>query len=200
MRLIVFPVSTARAATAAALIPATALLLAACGGGGDDLPVPTAGPTTSQGEPIPTATPFASLPEPTIVSSSEGAAAAPGAGPVGYVVEAGDTLSGIADRYDSSVEAIMEANELTDPTLIFVGQELIIPGAEVLASTPPLAPTGGASAAETGLTTYVVQSGDTALGIAFQFDVTLEELAAANGTTVESLNSLQIGDELVIPS
>ena len=209
MRLTNFRLSTGfRLSRGAALLPAAAIVLAACGGGGgggggggDEAPDPTAGPTTAEGDPIPTATPFAIVPEPIIVTDADAIAAAaePLGAPVAYVVEAGDSLSAIADRYDTTVEAIMEANGLTDPRLIFVDQELVIPGPNVLASSPP-APAGGASASETGLTTYVVQAGDTALAIAFQFDVSLEELAAANGTTVDSLNNLNVGDELVIPS
>ena len=203
MRLTNFRLSTSfRLSRGFALLPAAAIVLAACGGwGGDEAPDPTAGPTTAGGDPIPTATPFAIVPEPIIVSDDDALAAAadPLGAPVAYVVEAGDTLSGIADRYDTSVDAIMAENGLTDPTLIFVGQELSLPGPNVLASSSP-APSGGASASDSGLTTYVVQSGDTALGIAFQFDVSLEELAAANGTTVASLNNLNVGDELVIPS
>ena len=45
----------------------------------------------------------------------------------------------------------------------------------------------------------MVQGGDTAYGIALEFDVTLEELAAANGTTVDGLTNLFEGDELIIP-
>lgn len=48
-------------------------------------------------------------------------------------------------------------------------------------------------------TTYTVESGDTALEIAFSFDITLAELATANGMTEEELNDLQIGQELRIP-
>jgi LysM repeat protein len=44
-----------------------------------------------------------------------------------YVVQAGDSLSGIAFQFDVSVEDLMRANGLTDADLLFVGQELIIP-------------------------------------------------------------------------
>lgn len=44
-----------------------------------------------------------------------------------YIVQAGDSLSGIAFQFDVSVEDIMRANGLTDADLLFVGQELIIP-------------------------------------------------------------------------
>jgi LysM repeat protein len=46
-----------------------------------------------------------------------------------YVVQANDNLSAIAQRYGVSVKAIVEANGLTDPNRIQVGQSLVIPGA-----------------------------------------------------------------------
>jgi hypothetical protein len=42
-------------------------------------------------------------------------------------VESGETLSSIADEYDTNVEAILAANELDSPDLIYVGQELVVP-------------------------------------------------------------------------
>jgi len=47
-----------------------------------------------------------------------------------YTVESGDTLSEIAQRFDTTVEAIVESNDLDDPDTLAVGDELIIPPAE----------------------------------------------------------------------
>ena len=44
-----------------------------------------------------------------------------------YVVQAGNTLGDIADLYGISVEQIMEANNMTDPDVLDVGQVLVIP-------------------------------------------------------------------------
>jgi LysM repeat protein len=44
-----------------------------------------------------------------------------------YIVQAGDSLSGIAFQFEVPVEDVMRANDLTDADLLFVGQELIIP-------------------------------------------------------------------------
>lgn len=44
-----------------------------------------------------------------------------------HTVVSGETLGGIAVKYGVSVEAIMEANGLTDAGYIRAGQELIIP-------------------------------------------------------------------------
>lgn len=44
-----------------------------------------------------------------------------------HTVGSGDTLSGIAQRYGTSVDAIVAANTLTDPNDLTVGQVLRIP-------------------------------------------------------------------------
>jgi LysM repeat protein len=46
---------------------------------------------------------------------------------VSYTVQRGDTLSGIASRHNSSVRDIQNANQISDPSTIQVGQVLFIP-------------------------------------------------------------------------
>ena len=48
-----------------------------------------------------------------------------------YVVRAGDNLSSIAQRFGSTVQALVEANGLADPNALQVGQSLRIPSTEV---------------------------------------------------------------------
>ena len=207
MRLITSP----RAALA--VILAGAVVLAACGGGEDSevdaaTSTPTAEPTSVSGELIATATPFASRPTPTIVSTNESgggtnngngggtegtdATPTPAATPVAtertHVVVVGDTLSAIADQYDSTLEAIMEANGITDASLIFVGQELTIPGA---AAAPEATATP-----EAGGLVHVVVEGDTLSAIAEHYGTTIEAITEANGLT-DSV--IWIGQELTIP-
>lgn len=43
-----------------------------------------------------------------------------------YTVESGDILFGIAERFGTSVEAIIEANDIVNPNLIFPGTELSV--------------------------------------------------------------------------
>lgn len=58
-----------------------------------------------------------------------------------YTVQAGDTLGKIATRFDLSVDELIQANELSDPNRLDVGQVLIIPGVPEEAATQPSAPT-----------------------------------------------------------
>jgi LysM repeat protein len=113
-----------------------------------------------------------------------------------YVVQAGDTLFGIAGRFDVSMDAIMQANGLSDPNYIYEGQELIIPGLMATAATSASASTATATATGSGQS-YTVQSGDTLSGIAGQFGKSWEELASANG--LSDPHALSVGQELKIP-
>ncbi|MEX2159586.1 MAG: LysM domain-containing protein [Dehalococcoidia bacterium] len=181
-----------------ALLIAT-LVVVACGGSDGEKP------DVNRGE-FATATLPASLAAPIILGQSE----VPFAGET-YTVLDGDTLSSIAAQYDVTVEAIMEANGITDATQLSVGQVLRIPGA----NTPSPAATGvpAATAApepaateppaatdepQTGQQTYTVQDGDIPETIAAQFGITADELMAANGITDPA--SLQVGQVLIIPA
>ena len=64
-----------------------------------------------------------------------------------YVVQPGDTLLAISTRYGVTVDAILAANNLTNPDFVFAGQRLVIPllsGAP--RPTPTLQPSAAASA------------------------------------------------------
>ncbi len=177
-----------------ALIVVATLIVAVACGGDDETPEPTATPTVS----IPTATPFAVESPPTIVVTG----AAPTApAEVTYIVEPGDTLSEIAARFETTVETIMANNGLTDPTLIFVGQELLITAtpAEQPASDGSAGDGSASAGGAADLSVYIVQPGDTAWDIARAFGATVEELAEANDVTVDELVQLQPGDELTLP-
>lgn len=57
-----------------------------------------------------------------------------------YVVQAGDTLMSIAQRFNTTADAIARANNISNVNIIHVGQILIIPGTSSPAPTPPMQP------------------------------------------------------------
>jgi LysM repeat protein len=64
-----------------------------------------------------------------------------------YVVQQGDTLSGLAEDFGTTVEELMAANGLTDANAIQAGQTLLIPS--LISDTLPLAATSPLSATTT---------------------------------------------------
>ncbi|MDA0365934.1 MAG: LysM peptidoglycan-binding domain-containing protein [Chloroflexi bacterium] len=61
-----------------------------------------------------------------------------------YVVRPNDTLSGIARRLDTTVEALVLANHIRDPERISIGRPLIIPVTGIAGATPTARPRAGA--------------------------------------------------------
>jgi lipoprotein-anchoring transpeptidase ErfK/SrfK len=75
------------------------------------------------------------------LSDTEVAAASHGAT---VEVQPGDTLSAIAARHGSSVQAIVNANQIQNPDLIFPGQMLFVPDADGSAAQQTVTPPAGA--------------------------------------------------------
>ena len=70
-----------------------------------------------------------------------------------YTVKSGDTLSGIAEKYNTTVEKLAEKNKIKDIHLIYVDQVLVIDGEAASTSTTTAeAPVAAPAATET--TTY----------------------------------------------
>lgn len=95
-----------------------------------------------------------------------------------YTVVKGDSLYAIANRYNVSVQDIINANNLKT-TALSIGQKLIIP---TKTTTSDL---------------YTVVAGDTLYSIAQKFGVSVAELKNLNNLTS---NTLSIGQKLKIPS
>jgi len=73
-----------------------------------------------------------------------------------YTVKSGDTLSGIAEKYNTTVEKLAEKNKIKDIHLIYVDQVLVIDGEAPATSTTSAATAEApvAAPAATDTTTY----------------------------------------------
>jgi len=92
-------------------------------------------------------------------------------------VRPGETLSGIADRYRTSVASLMRLNGLSNPNRLWPGQNLRVSGSP--AATPLAA--GEAVA-------YTVRSGDSLWGIAQRHGTTVDAIRADNGLSGNTLH------------
>lgn len=91
-----------------------------------------------------------------------------------YIVQAGDTLSGIASMYGTTYQSLAAINNIADPNRIYPGQEIVIDGATTEAQV--------ASAVY-----YTIKPGDTLSGIAACYETTWQWLAEINGIDTPDL-------------
>jgi murein DD-endopeptidase MepM/ murein hydrolase activator NlpD len=119
-------------------------------------------------------------------------------GGTAITVARGETIDTIAKRHHVPAAAIMEANNITAPTAIRVGQRLVIPrykATQVASAVPGAYP---AAAATTGTATvHVVAAGETLGKISHQYGKSVGEIAKANNIQPEG--KLNVGDRIVIP-
>lgn len=89
------------------------------------------------------------------------------AGIIIYKVVPGDTLSGIAARYNTTVAELQSLNGIANPSLIYAGQDIKIP-------------TGSAPVQPVSPSTYKIQPGDSLSKIAAEFHTTVSVLMSLN--------------------
>ena len=131
---------------------------------------------------------------PTTTSNATPAPTATAGSTATHTVQRGETLGSIARQYGTTFTAIATANNLANPNLIYVGQQLTIPGAT---TTPTTSATAVPTSAPTSSATYTVKSGDTLASIARQYGTTTTAIATANGIT--NINLIYAGQRLTIP-
>ena len=108
--------------------------------------------------------------------------------PESVTVEKGDSLSQIAKRYGTTVDALVRINDLCDANQIFVGQVVLLEDPEADADV------AAEDRVETAIVT--VQPGDSLSKIAKRHDTTVEELMALND--IDDPNLLFVGQELFV--
>lgn len=105
-----------------------------------------------------------------------------------HIVQPGENLFRIALRYNTTVDALAEANHITNPWFIYVGQELRIPGGGD--GMPPMPPGSPGR-------THVVQPGETLYSIAVRYNTTVQALMMANN--LSNSNLIYVGQTLNVP-
>lgn len=148
---------------------------------------PTEGPPLT---PFPTVTPG---PSPTSTSTSEPTSsptpiASPTAGSDGryiYLVQPGDTLTWIAERFNVDLFDLYALNELEPTSVLVVNQEIIFGFRGVTDGLPTDEEFPGTVTREDGSIIYTVAEGDTLFGIASRYNLELDELLDFNETLTD---------------
>ena len=102
------------------------------------------------------------------------------AGSFPYVIQRGDTLYGLAQRFGTTVSAIQALNPGVTPELLFIGREICIPGGSTC----------------NGIL-HTVQTGESFFIIARQYGITVNALQSANPGI--NPNTLRIGQSICVP-
>ena len=99
-----------------------------------------------------------------------------------YIVQSGDTLSSIADRFGVSLTDLINYNNITNANVVSVGSSLIIPGLQGLQGT---------------LTTNVVQLGESLKSLTIKYQIGQDLLMKLNHIT--SPGEIYAGSSLILP-
>ncbi|HLS15295.1 MAG TPA: LysM peptidoglycan-binding domain-containing protein [Beutenbergiaceae bacterium] len=127
-----------------------------------------------------------------------------------HTVQAGDTVWDLARQYDSTVGAIISANDLNSNAVLQIGQSLTIPGGSSdsgnSSSSGSSSSSGGSSSSASSSSSssstsnaasHTVRAGETVWDLARQYGSTVSQIVSANN--LDSNAVLQIGQSLTIP-
>lgn len=125
--------------------------------------------------------------------------------PLTHIVQPGETLFTIAQLYEVDVDALVALNDVTNTSQIYSGQLLTIiavdENLEVIGEAteaviiPILEPINELPTISSNA--HIVQSGETLFRIALQYELSVQELASANGISDPTV--IYVGQQLVIP-
>lgn len=105
-----------------------------------------------------------------------------------YIVQSGNTLSGIAVQYGTTVAELVTLNKIQNPNLIFPGERICVPIKGNFQNE---------ELSTLGHRIYTVVAGDTLSELALRFRTTVENIAKLND--IENINLIYIGETLKIP-
>ena len=109
-----------------------------------------------------------------------------------YIVAKGDTLKGLATRFDTTVDNLLAGNpEITNSNVIYEGQWI-----KMYVVTPPSTPPTTPPPASGQV--YYVRSGDTLRSIASRMSTTVEEVLKVN-PQIKNPNLIYVGQAINIP-
>lgn len=108
-----------------------------------------------------------------------------------YIVARGDTLKGLATRFDTTVDALLAGNpDIKNANVIYEGQHLKVYVASTPPPPPPPPPTSGQI--------YYVQKGDTLRKIAAKFNTTVDAILQLNN--IANPNLIYVGQAVTLPA
>ncbi|MGP9546241.1 LysM peptidoglycan-binding domain-containing protein [Psychrobacter sp. AOP7-D1-21] len=126
---------------------------------------------------------------------------------VSYKVKSGDTLTGVARRYNIGLSDLASANNLNTNSNLILGRTITIPASGSVASTSTSSQSSSSassssSSASSGTKlsnteSYKVKSGDGLIALARRFGVSVADLAATNDLATNA--QLQRGQTLKVP-
>lgn len=96
-----------------------------------------------------------------------------------YTIQNGDTLSGIALRFNTTVSKLVELNNIKNPNLIYAGDVLKIQG-------------------NSQYKIYTIKSGDTLSSIAIKFNTTVKKLVELN--KIQNPNLIYANTKIKLPN
>jgi len=127
---------------------------------------------TAEATPVetPEPSPFAGIAEPPPTPP-------PRTTPIHHTVAAGDVLWQIAEQYSLRPETVLWANDVEDPDLLLVGQDLLIPPADGVV--------------------YTVRPGDSLVDVAIRYGVDTQAIIGAN--QLQDADQIQAGADIFLP-
>lgn len=113
-----------------------------------------------------------------------------------YIVQKGDILGRIAIKFDTTVQTLVDLNNLDNKDVLFVGQKLIVPAGRGSSSTGTSSAPKSTPTVKKGAE-YTIQKGDTLSGIAAAADVSINDLRALNNIEGDKIIA---GETISIPA